>query len=263
MTERGVVTVVLVEAALFLVALAVFGALVAVLRTRAAVRNRQGNAEGKIRDEAATAERVNRRLAELTPSQQGPGPRAASALGAPATTPRAVAVSGRRRPRGGPVALAAAGILAALVVAVLTPHAAPGGVLGVRGVPATSTPPGPGGRASAGSPSLLSALSPMRAGSTPAAATQTLAPTPINSPPSPTPTSSSAVAPAGTTGQTTVSLCDATHCVVYVVRSGDTVAGIARRFGVSVAAILAVNPQLRDPNLIVTGQTLLLPSTTP
>jgi LysM repeat protein len=61
----------------------------------------------------------------------------------------------------------------------------------------------------------------------------------------------------------TVGPCGASGCVVYVVRSGDTIGRVARRFGVSIEAILAVNPQLRDPNLIVTGQTLLLPSATP
>jgi len=43
------------------------------------------------------------------------------------------------------------------------------------------------------------------------------------------------------------------------VRPGDRLDLIAERFGVSIQAILAANPQLRDPNLIVTGQTLFLP----
>jgi LysM repeat protein len=44
------------------------------------------------------------------------------------------------------------------------------------------------------------------------------------------------------------------------VRSGDTLGRIAGRFGVSLPAILAANPQVQDPNLIVTGQVLRIPS---
>jgi len=51
--------------------------------------------------------------------------------------------------------------------------------------------------------------------------------------------------------------------VAYVVRSGDTLRRIAGRFGVSIPAILAANPQVLDPNLIVTGQVLGIPSPTP
>jgi LysM repeat protein len=47
-----------------------------------------------------------------------------------------------------------------------------------------------------------------------------------------------------------------------VVRSGDTLGRVARRFGVSIQAILTANPQLWDPNLIVTGQALKIPSAT-
>lgn len=69
------------------------------------------------------------------------------------------------------------------------------------------------------------------------------------------------MAQASTHGLGTVGPCGAAGCVVHIVRSGDTLGRIARRFGVSIRAILDVNPQLQDPNLIVTGQTLSLPST--
>jgi LysM repeat protein len=45
----------------------------------------------------------------------------------------------------------------------------------------------------------------------------------------------------------------------YVVRAGDTLFSIARRFGVTVSALLAVNPQIADPNVIHEGQVLVIP----
>lgn len=47
--------------------------------------------------------------------------------------------------------------------------------------------------------------------------------------------------------------------MVYVVQPGDTLFIIARRFGVTVAAILANNPQIFDPNLIFPGQIIGIP----
>lgn len=41
---------------------------------------------------------------------------------------------------------------------------------------------------------------------------------------------------------------------VYTVQPGDTLYGIARRFGVSVDALLAANPQIQDPGLVCPGQ---------
>jgi LysM repeat protein len=48
----------------------------------------------------------------------------------------------------------------------------------------------------------------------------------------------------------------------YVVQWGDTLYGIARRFGVTVNAIVAANG-LADPNRIYVGQILTIPSTAP
>lgn len=43
------------------------------------------------------------------------------------------------------------------------------------------------------------------------------------------------------------------------IRSGDTLSGIAARYGTTVSALMAVNPQIKNPNLIYAGQYLNLP----
>ena len=48
----------------------------------------------------------------------------------------------------------------------------------------------------------------------------------------------------------------------YVVREGDTLSGIAARFGVSEDAILDANP-LSDPNRLLVGQELVIPPEQP
>jgi GH25 family lysozyme M1 (1,4-beta-N-acetylmuramidase)/LysM repeat protein len=45
----------------------------------------------------------------------------------------------------------------------------------------------------------------------------------------------------------------------YVVRSGDSLSGIAARLGVSLLALERANPTVTDPNLIVVGETLSVP----
>ncbi len=48
----------------------------------------------------------------------------------------------------------------------------------------------------------------------------------------------------------------------YVVRAGDTLGKIASRMGTSLSALLAVNPQIKNPSLIYVGQVINLPSGT-
>ncbi len=50
------------------------------------------------------------------------------------------------------------------------------------------------------------------------------------------------------------------NCQPFTVGVGDTIFSIARRLGVTVAAILACNPGLTDPNLIFPGQVICVPS---
>ena len=50
----------------------------------------------------------------------------------------------------------------------------------------------------------------------------------------------------------------------YVVQSWDTLSGIAEKFGVSLSALEAANPQVSDPNPdVVLGQVLNLPGPKP
>ena len=47
--------------------------------------------------------------------------------------------------------------------------------------------------------------------------------------------------------------------VTYVVKQGDTLSGIAEKFGVGLAALEAANPQIPDFNLIFPGQVIVVP----
>lgn len=47
-------------------------------------------------------------------------------------------------------------------------------------------------------------------------------------------------------------------CFLYVVQRFDTMSGIVSRYLLSLTVVLALNPQVSDPSVIVTGQTLYL-----
>lgn len=46
----------------------------------------------------------------------------------------------------------------------------------------------------------------------------------------------------------------------YTVVSGDTMSGIAQAQGITLDSLIAANPQITDPNVILPGQTLTIPS---
>lgn len=45
----------------------------------------------------------------------------------------------------------------------------------------------------------------------------------------------------------------------YIVRKGDTLWGIAKKYGVSLTELISANPQIRNPNLIYPGDEVRLP----
>ncbi|MGL5208353.1 LysM peptidoglycan-binding domain-containing protein [Cetobacterium sp.] len=45
---------------------------------------------------------------------------------------------------------------------------------------------------------------------------------------------------------------------IYVIKSGDTLSKISKKVGVSVKNLMLVN-NIKNPNLIITGQSLILP----
>jgi hypothetical protein len=49
-------------------------------------------------------------------------------------------------------------------------------------------------------------------------------------------------------------------CYIYVVKAGDALGAIADRYGLGLDEVLARNPSIRDPGLIVRGQRIKLPT---
>ena len=46
---------------------------------------------------------------------------------------------------------------------------------------------------------------------------------------------------------------------VHAVKDGDTLSGIAAMYGVSLDALIAANPQIKNPNLIYAGDKVAIP----
>ena len=63
------------------------------------------------------------------------------------------------------------------------------------------------------------------------------------------PPAAAGTAPAAAGGQT----------AVYTVRKGDTLWGIAGRYGVALTDLIAANPQIKNPNLIYPGDRVRIP----
>ena len=76
--------------------------------------------------------------------------------------------------------------------------------------------------------------------------------------PDPTPTLTTDPTPT-LTPDPTPTLTPGPTFTTYVVQAGETLSAIAGRFGVTIPAILAANPKITDPALIVAGQRILIP----
>lgn len=51
--------------------------------------------------------------------------------------------------------------------------------------------------------------------------------------------------------------------MTYIVQPGDSLFAIAQKFNVTLTALIAANPQLTNPNLILPGQALVIPTFKP
>ena len=61
------------------------------------------------------------------------------------------------------------------------------------------------------------------------------------------------------TGGWTEADTEGTAGTLYTVRKGDTLWGIAKQYDVTLASLIAANPQIKNPNLIYPGDRVRLP----
>lgn len=142
------------------------------------------------------------------------------------------------------------------------------GIAAGSGAPSTSTAPG----ALTPNPTVQPASgSPIPPGTATAAASPRTPPPPSAAPaPTPGPTTRPIATPTPGPVQTPsatlppafagLAACpNRTGCYLYRIRSGDNLTAVAQRFGVTLAALRAANPEIVDPSLIHVGDLIRIP----
>jgi LysM repeat protein len=52
---------------------------------------------------------------------------------------------------------------------------------------------------------------------------------------------------------------DAPDCYLYRIHAGDNLTAIAKRFGITLVALKAANPEVKDPSLLHVGDKIRVP----
>ena len=153
-------------------------------------------------------------------------------------------------PRISPPILAAAGVLGLAALLAGVSLAANGDLsvgVGSPGSPAPSAPAAPATVA----PTLPPALTPAPTAAPTAAPAVVASATPAPAPTA-TPRTYAGLTPCA----------GRSDCYIYVVKRGDSLARIAARYGLTLDAVLARNPSIKDPGLIYLGQRIRMPTPT-
>jgi LysM repeat protein len=150
------------------------------------------------------------------------------------------------------ISLAANGDLSVGVVPAPGSPSAEASASPVAGAPAAAVPTA--AAAIVGTPAASTAPAPATAAPTAAVEAATSAPPTPTPKPRPTPTPRPKKYPGLTPCPGTA------DCFIYVVKSGDALGAIADRYGFTLDEVLARNPSIRDPGLIVRGQEIRLPT---